>query len=150
MRLLGDVLRLLSAASLGVFVGANLTEGGLLVPWWRSLAPEEFLRWYAANARRLLDFFSPLTTATALIVLAAALASLWDAHPGRWSAVVAAGLMVVVVASFFVYFQGANASFATGSIGVEGVATALRTLGPLALGAHCARGAALVAALRAL
>ena len=43
MRLLGDVLRLLSAASLGVFVGANLTEGGLLVPWWRSLAPEEFL-----------------------------------------------------------------------------------------------------------
>ena len=150
MRLLGDVLRLLSAASLGVFVGANVTEGGLLVPWWRSLAPDEFLRWYAANARRLLDFFSPLTTATALIVLAAALASLWDAHPGRWAAVVAAGLMIVVVASFFIYFQGANASFATGSVGVEGVAAALRSWGRWHWARTALSGAALVAALRAL
>jgi hypothetical protein len=84
-------LQLLSTAALGLFAGAMLTEGLLLVPWWRSLAPGEFLSWYAANGSRLQDYFGPLTWLAGLLALLA-------------------------VSSFFVYFGRANASFAAGAV----------------------------------
>ena len=116
-----DLLRYLAVAALGIFAGAMLTEGGVLVPFWRSLAPAEFLRWYAANAGRLLAFFSPVTSASAVLALLAALVSLWERHPGRWWAVTAAVLALVVVASFFVYFEHANTSFEKATIAVDAV-----------------------------
>jgi hypothetical protein len=121
MPLVLDVLRYLAVAALGIFAGAMLTEGGVLVPFWRSLAPAEFLRWYAANAHRLLAFFSPVTTVAAVAALLAALGSLWEGHPGRWWAVAAAGLALVAVASFFVYFERANTSFEKATIAVDAV-----------------------------
>jgi hypothetical protein len=111
-----DVLQLLSVASLGLYAGAMLTEGFVLVPYWRSLPPAEFLGWYAANDRRLVGFFGPVTALATLVALGAALAAMWARHPGRWPALLAALLMVVAVAMFFVYFQQANASFAAGTI----------------------------------
>ena len=120
-----DVLRYLSAASLGIFAGAMLTEAGVLVTYWRSLAPAEFLRWYAANAQRLLAYFSPVTSVSGVLAILAAVASLWEGHPGRWYALAAAVLAVVMVASFFVYFEPANASFAAATIPVDAVAAEL-------------------------
>ena len=116
-----DVLRYLSAASLGIFAGAMLTEAGVLVPFWRSLPPDEFLRWYSANAKRLFAYFSPVTSMSAVLAIAAAVASLWEGHPGRWYALGAAGLALAIVASFFVYFEHANASFAAATIAVDAV-----------------------------
>lgn len=122
MSVIFEVVRFLSAASLGLFAGGMLTEGCVLVSYWRSLAPAEFLAWYAANAQRLQGFFGPLTTVTALLSLAAALVSLWEGHPSRWLTLLAA---VVMVATFFLYFGKANASFAKGSLGVDEVAAEL-------------------------
>lgn len=121
MRVFGDVLRFLSVAALGLFVGAMLTEGFVLVPYWRSLPPAEFLAWYGANDRRLLGFFGPLTSVTALLAVAGALASLREGRPGRWPAVVAAVIYAVVVSTFFLYFQQVNASFAAATIRPEDV-----------------------------
>jgi hypothetical protein len=53
MNLVSEVARFLSAASLGIFAGAMLTEGLVLVPYWRSLTPAEFFGWYGANDQRL-------------------------------------------------------------------------------------------------
>ncbi len=116
-----DLLRYASVAALGVFAGAMLTEGGVLVPFWRSLAPAEFLRWYAANAARLLAFFSPVTSVCAVLAVLAALGSFWQGHPGRWWALLAAALVLVAVASFFLYFEQANTSFATATIAADAV-----------------------------
>lgn len=125
MALVGDLLRLLAAAALGLYAGAMLTEGFVLVPFWRSLSPAEFLRWYAANDRRLVGFFGPVTSAAGITALAAAGVSLWEGHPGRWPIVLAAALMVVSIAAFFVYFERANARFASASIAVDDVAAEL-------------------------
>jgi hypothetical protein len=122
---LSDALLLLSAAALGVFTGAMLTEGLLLVPWWRSLAPSSFLAWYAANDRLLMGFFGPLTSGTALLALAAALVSLGTGHPGRWLAALAALLVIAVVSTFFLYFRAANARFAEGALRPDEVPEAL-------------------------
>ncbi len=102
-----------------------LTEGCVLVSYWRSLAPAEFLAWYAANGQRLQGFFGPLTTVAALLSLAAALFTLWEGHPGRWLTLLAAVLMVAAVTTFFLYFGKANASFAKASLPVDEVAAEL-------------------------
>jgi hypothetical protein len=125
MAFVGDLLRYLAAAALAVYLGAMLTEGFVLVPFWRALAPDEFLRWYAANDRRLVGFFGPVTSAGTLLALAAAGVSLGQGHPGRWAAVVAAGIMVALVVSFFIYFEPANQSFAKATIAVADVPAAL-------------------------
>jgi len=116
MPLVGDTLRHLAVAALGIFLGAQLTEGLVLVPYWRALPPEQFFRWYADNDRRLLRFFGPLTTATALLAIAAALATWWEGRPGAAAAALAALAMVVVVASFVAYFERANRRFATAAV----------------------------------
>lgn len=113
---MADALRWLSMACLGVFLGAQVTEGYLLVPYWQSLAPADFLAWYAANDQRLLDFFGPLTTLSVLLSFAAAALSVWEGQSRRWFAVTAAALMLVILSLFFAYFQAVNASFAAGTI----------------------------------
>jgi len=111
-------LQTLAALSLGLFAGAMLTEGLVLVPWWRSLPPAEFLSWYGANDHRLVGFFGPLTWLAGLLAVGAALAATWSGQPGRWAALAAAALMVLAVASFFAYFGRANASFSSATVKV--------------------------------
>lgn len=120
-----EVVRFLSVASLGLFAGAMLTEGCVLVPYWRSLRPAEFLSWYSGQGHRLQGFFGPLTYVAGLLALAAAFVSLWEGHPSRTLTSLAAVLMVAAVATFFVYFGRANTSFARASLPTEEVATEL-------------------------
>lgn len=105
-----------SALSLGLFAGAMLTEGLVLVPYWRSLPAAQFFSWYGAEGPRLLGFFGPLTWLAGLTALASALVALWTRAPGRGASTLAAGLMLAAVATFFLYFERANASFSTGSL----------------------------------
>lgn len=116
-----------AAAALGVYVGAMLTEGFVLVPYWRSLPPEEFLRWYAANAERLVGFFGPVTAAATLLALAAAGLAFWQGHPGRFAAGLAAAIMVALIVGFFVYFEPANERFAQATVAAADVPAELVT-----------------------
>lgn len=125
LSILSESARFLAAASLGVFAGGMLTEGCVLVPYWRSLKPSEFFAWYAANGQRLQGFFGPLTIVTTLLALAAGLSSLCEGHPAGWLATLAAGLSVAVVLTFFVYFGKANKSFANASFPADEVAAEL-------------------------
>lgn len=112
-----EISRLLATASWGLFAGAMLTEGCVLVPAWRALPAAQFFAWYQANDRRLLAFFGPLTIVTASLSLVAAATSLWAGAPGRWLALLAGGIALVVVASFPLYFQDANARFSAAKLG---------------------------------
>jgi hypothetical protein len=129
MAILCEALRWLTVVVLGLYAGSMLTEGGVLVPFWRSLPPAEFLRWYAANAERLNSFFGALTAAAGVLALLAAAGSLWEGGAARWWSVAAALVMLAIVAGYFVYFEHANASFATSTIALEAVPVELARWG---------------------
>jgi hypothetical protein len=112
----GNLLRMLAVAVLGVFAGAMLTEGAVLVPYWQSLTAQEFFAWYAANDRLLLDYFGAVTIATALATLLAAGLSLWERHPSRGFAVAAMLVTVGLVLMFPLYFRDVNTAFAAATI----------------------------------
>ena len=128
---LASALKLLAVGFLGVFAGANLTEGYLEVPYWKSLTPAEFFSWYAANDKRLIDYFRPLTIATALVVLSATIVVWWVRDPARWSITLSALLVAVMIAMFFGYFRAANESFSHRSVAPADLPDALARWGSL-------------------
>jgi hypothetical protein len=123
---IGAAATLLAVAALGLSAGALVTEGAVLVPFWRSLEPAEFLDWYGRHATLLLRFFGPLEGAGAALAAAAAtLASLDGGDAGRLLGA-AALLALAVLAAFPLYFQKVNAGFAARSVAPERVAAELR------------------------
>jgi hypothetical protein len=122
---LTSAIGLLAVLALGLSAGAMLTEGAVLVPYWRSLPPELFLNWYAANASLLFDFFGPLEVASTALTVAAAALSGYGHRPGRGLLIVSAVLTLAVLAAFPLYFQDVNAHFAAGTIARDSVATEL-------------------------
>jgi O-antigen/teichoic acid export membrane protein len=123
---LGWFLHRAALAALGVFVGAMLTEGFVLVPYWRSLAAREFFDWYRANDRRLFRFFGAVTIAAAIITVAAAAAAFWGADPNGALLAASAGLLLVTVGMFPLYFEKANAKFSAAAISSTDLAVELR------------------------
>ena len=121
MARLADVVGVWCCAVVGIYVGAMATEGGVLVPYWQSLPPGEFLTWYAANAQRLVDFFGPVTIAAVLLAVASAALAIWHRRPGRTHAIVTALLLCGLLGLYFAYFEDANTRFATGGIAVDAV-----------------------------
>ena len=113
----GSAVAVLATLALGVAAGAMLAEGAVLVPWWRAMPPEAFLRWYAENARRLFDFYGPLEIVSATLTLLAAVVH----RPSRRWFVGAALLALAVLSAFPIYFRDVNASFETGAIGIDRV-----------------------------
>ena len=110
------VLEALTVATLGVYAGAMLTEGFVLVPYWRSLPPQQFFDWYAAYDDRLFAFFGTLTVLMAALAISTTVVSILERAPGRWFSVIAAGLAVAAVLMFPLYFQHANASFSAATL----------------------------------
>jgi hypothetical protein len=123
---MGSAVVLLAVVALGLTAGALVTEGAVLVPFWRSLAPESFLAWYRQHAALLLRFFAPLEIGAAALAVLAALVSWFGGQPGSGLLAVSAVLSVLVLAAFPLYFQRANASFAEGTIATAQVDAELR------------------------
>lgn len=110
------VLEALTVAALGIYAGAMLTEGFVLVPYWRSLPGEQFFAWYAEYDDRLFAFFGTLTVLMVALAVATAVVSILERAPGRWFSVVAASLAVAAVLMLPLYFLHANASFAAATL----------------------------------
>ena len=115
------VIALLAVGTLGLAAGAMLAEGAVLVPWWRSLPAEVFLRWYADNGSRLFAFFGPLEMLSAGLAVAAGVVYRHGPAGARGLFASSAVLAVAVLGLFPLYFQQVNASFASGTIPLDRV-----------------------------
>ena len=103
----------LAACALGLAAGAMLAEGAILVPWWRSLPADAFLRWYADNGTRLIAFFGPLEIVSAGLAVGAGALHARERGAVRHRFVLSAVLAIVILGLFPAYFQEVNASFET-------------------------------------
>lgn len=145
-----DLTRLLAALMLGASFGAILTGAGLLVPYWQSLAPAEFLTWFAANAKRMLGFFGPLQATSVVVAVLSAVAATWTGHPSKSLALLAAVLAVAVLGLYPAYFQRTNAVFETAKIAQTDVPAALAQWASWQWIRTAIAGASFIAALLAL
>ena len=107
--LVPETLQFLSAAAIGLYAGTMLA-----------------LALRSGNARPLLPFLGPLTWLAALLSLASAVAAQATVRPGRWSALGAAGLLVLSAATGF---GGPGVRAATGLAGFVLALLALARVG---------------------
>jgi hypothetical protein len=104
-------LEMMAVLATGLLSGALLTEAFVLVPYWKRLAPEEFLRLHPSLAPSLFRFFAPLTIAGTLLPVAACLALIALAGFSLWWTL--SGLCALAILGFyFAFFRGANLQFA--------------------------------------
>jgi hypothetical protein len=115
MKNLGLLCGYLAVLVSGASFGTMLTGALVLLPAWRSVPPAEFLSWFGANASRLAIYAGTLQSATIVLSLVGALVL------GRRDSWMAAAFAIAVLATFPLYFRGANASFVSQSIALDQV-----------------------------
>lgn len=115
-----------TAFVLGLFTGSLLTEAVILVPHWRSLTPQTFLELHGTVGPRLYKYFAPLTIAATMTPTITAIYCLGSDSSATPYSVASAILILFIFGIYFYYFKAANASFASGSVGVEGLPDELR------------------------
>ena len=100
-----------SVAVFSVFIGSQLTEGALLVPYWQSLPAADFYAYYGKFGPSIAQFYTVLTILAATLPLALTVYCRWIGARAFSSALIASGRALLFVASFYLYFQGANELF---------------------------------------
>ena len=67
-----ETLLLFSSVFLGIFLGSQITEAILFVPYWKALKADDFFKFYRKYGRIIHLFFAPITilaTVTPLITV---------------------------------------------------------------------------------
>lgn len=121
-----EILKLLTVISIGILFGALLTEGCLLVPYWRSLSADRFYALYKDLYLRLYRFFTPVTIAPLLTNLATIISCIILSDRHKWLAIVSGAFYFGAAASHEFYFKNANTQFANATLAPDELATELK------------------------
>ena len=105
------IAKYVGVAVYAIFIGAQITEGALLVPYWQSLSAEEFYDYYAQFGPLIGRFYTILTIVASLIPVFVAARYIAKKNDGVKLAIVSAVLAILVIACFYVYFKSANGEF---------------------------------------
>jgi hypothetical protein len=122
---MSEYLGFATQIALGLFAGSLLTEALVLVPYWRSLAPQEFFRLHGGFGHRLFQYFAPLTLAALILVLLNALQGFFDPQGHLWQRWLSAVLCLLAGGTYPLFFKDMNAAFAAGLMPHEHLPLAL-------------------------
>lgn len=120
-----ELIQLASSFFLGLLVGSLLTEALILLPYWRAMDPEEFLNLHGSLGPRLYGYFAPLTIIATVLPVLAAITSVVVGSSFFNLSIVPAIITLVMLFIYVIYFKGANESFKTDSVGVDGLSEEL-------------------------
>lgn len=98
-------------AVFAIFLGSQITEAVLLVPYWQSLSATDFYSYYQAFGPTIGRFYTILTIIAAVIPIGLSVYMVRTKAPGSRLALISAVLAVLFVACFYVYFKGTNELF---------------------------------------
>lgn len=94
-----------------IFVGSQITEGFLLVPYWKSLSSNNFYSYYNEFGPSIGKFYTILTIVAALIPVSISIYCKSINSSGFKYALTSAFFALLFVSSFYIYFKGANELF---------------------------------------
>lgn len=94
-----------------IFIGSQITEGLLFVPYWQSLTPSEFHDYYKEFGPSIGKFYTILTIIAAVIpILLTVYCKLIKSKAIRY-ALASSLFSILFISSFYLYFKGANEQF---------------------------------------
>ncbi len=114
-------------AIFSIFVGSQITEGALFVPYWQSLSAEAFYSFYNDFGPGIGRFYTTLTIIAALIPIALMAYFFKTNSSGKWYAVVSSLLAIIFIMFFYVYFKETNELFYQASLSESELKDVLHT-----------------------
>jgi hypothetical protein len=127
--MLFEILIALSTGVLGIFLGAQITEGVLFVPYWKALPPKDFFELHQTYGKKIYSFFAPLTIIATLIPLLT-LGYGFSTNTHSNLPLILMGLFTALFFStYFLYFKRANKLFTEASISYEDLPAELNKWG---------------------
>lgn len=94
-----------------IFIGSQITEGVLLVPYWQSMKAQEFYNYYQEFGHSIGRFYTILTVAAALIPISIAVYARRIKSNAFSPATVSTLFALLFIGCFYVYFKGTNELF---------------------------------------
>ncbi len=101
----------LLVAVFGIFIGSQITEAILLVPYWQSLSAADFYSYYNEFGPGIGRYYTILTIIAALIPVGISVYLARTKTPGIGFAITSVAFAALFVACFYVYFKGTNELF---------------------------------------
>jgi len=94
-----------------IFVGSQITEGMLLVPYWKSMSSADFYSYYQQHGPAISSYYTGLTIISLIIPIVVAVYSKSISVPAFRYALYSSLFAVLYTTSFYIYFKGANNLF---------------------------------------
>jgi len=100
-----------SIAIFSIFIGSQITEAVLLVPYWKSLSTNDFYAYYKQFGPSIGQFYTILTIVAALIPASMAIYCKRINSNALKLALSSTFFAILFIACFYVYFKGTNELF---------------------------------------
>ncbi|MEM0993942.1 MAG: hypothetical protein AAF847_06310 [Bacteroidota bacterium] len=94
-----------------IFIGSQITEGVLLVPYWQSLPAPDFYAYYSEFGTVIGRFYTILTILAAAIPICVAIYCRLTKTDAFKFAAIASLFAILFIAFFYVYFKDTNELF---------------------------------------
>ncbi|MCP4441172.1 MAG: DUF1772 domain-containing protein [Aureispira sp.] len=117
--MVAEILFLLSCGALGIFLGAQITEAVLFVPYWKTLSADEFFKFYKKYGKQIHRFFAPLTILATFLPLTIVSYSFIYQLDNQILFALMGISTVAFFSTYFLYFKKANRSFTERSLSNE-------------------------------
>lgn len=105
------ILAFLLITILAIFLGSQITEGCLLVPYWKSLSTLKFYEYYSKFGKTIGSFYTILTVISALIPISISIYCLRKKSLALKYSLFSSFLILVCIAFFYIYFKDTNQQF---------------------------------------
>ena len=105
------ILSFFLVAIFSLFLGSQITEGCLLLPYWKTLSTTEFYYYYAQFGKEIGRFYTILTVIAALIPLSTSIYCILKKSPALRNSLISSFFTFLFIAVFYLYFKGANQQF---------------------------------------
>lgn len=105
------ILLILLVAIFGIFVGSQITEGILIVPFWKTLSKIEFYEHYTRFGPSIGFFYTVLTILVFLIPITVSIYCYFKNKKALKYSILSSICALLFVSFFYVYFKEANQQF---------------------------------------
>ncbi|MFT5998383.1 MAG: hypothetical protein ACI81P_000836 [Neolewinella sp.] len=127
--MLFTILIALSTGILGIFLGAQIAEGVLFVPYWKALPPKDFFELHQTFGKKIHQFFAPLTIVATLVPLLTVAYGFFTNVSSQLPLVLMGVFTILFFSTYFLYFKKANKLFAEARIPYENLPAELNKWG---------------------
>tara|TARA_R110002074_G_scaffold21547_1_gene66803 strand:+ start:982 stop:1485 length:504 start_codon:yes stop_codon:yes gene_type:complete len=105
------ILSFFSIAIFSIFLGSQITEGCLLVPYWKMLSRTEFYEYYSKFGPSIGKFYTALTIIATLIPISISIYCFSNKLRALKYSVLSSLFAFLIIVLFYAYFKDANQQF---------------------------------------